>query len=218
MSRGGLESDVVPIRLIYERWVSDYQDLWAGRARALSRLMLREVADLKGEPTMKTQKAIAQHFQLMYQTAALNLNGLTPEQSLAQPSPGGNCANWILGHLMNVHNGVMSLVGEKPVWESGQLERAGTEPITGPAKAIDWNIMRDRFLGSKDRCLAAISALSDEALAESVPHPFGGTCSRAELLNILAFHQTYHTGQLALCRRIAGLEGAVKGPRQTQKA
>jgi len=175
MSRGGLESDVVPIRLIYERWVSDYQDLWAGRARALSRLMLREVADLKGEPTMKTQKAIAQHFQLMYQTAALNLDGLTPEQSLAQPSPGGNCANWILGHLMNVHNGVMSLIGEKPVWESGQLERAGTEPITGPAKAIDWNIMRDRFLGSKDRCLAATfrAKASSSAWKSITPAPGG---------------------------------------------
>jgi len=163
------------------------------------------------------QEAVAQHFRLMYQTAAANLNVLTHDQSLMQPSPGGNCANWILGHLMNVHNGVMSLVGEKPVWESGQLAQAGDNPITGPANAIDWNTMRERFLGSKDRCLAAISALPDKALAEAVPHPFGGTCSRAELLNLLAFHQTYHAGQLAMSRRIAGLEGAVKSPRQTQK-
>lgn len=165
---------------------------------------------------MNMQEAIAQHFQYMYQTAAANMDGLTQEQSLMQPSGGGNCANWILGHLMNVHNGVMGLVGEKPVWESDQLARAGVEPITGPAKAIEWNTMRDRFLGSKERCLAAISGLSDKALAESVPHPFGGSTSRAELLNTLAFHQTYHVGQLAISRRIAGLEGAVKGPSQVQ--
>ena len=97
------------------------------------------------------------------------------------------------------------------------FKQPGNDPITGPANAIDWNTLRDKFLGSRERCLAAISALSDEALAESVPHPFGGTTSRAKLLNLLAFHQTYHTGQLALCRRIAGLEGAVKGPRQAQK-
>jgi uncharacterized damage-inducible protein DinB len=36
-------------------------------------------------------------------------------------------------------------------------------------------------------------------------------------LNLLAFHQTYHTGQLAMSRRIAGLEGAVKGPGQAQR-
>jgi len=167
---------------------------------------------------MNTKEGIAQHFDLMYKVTAVNLDGITPEQSLAQPSPGGNCANWILGHLTNVQNGVMQLLGEKPVWESGQLARAGFDPITGPTNAIDWNTLRDRFLGSRDRCMAAISSLSDQALAESVPHPFGGSCNRAELLNLLAFHQTYHGGQLAVARRIAGLEGAVKAPGQVQLA
>jgi len=165
---------------------------------------------------MKTQEAVAQHFGLMYQVSASNLDGLTHEQSLAQPSPGGNCANWILGHLTNVQNGVMKLIGEKPVWESDQLARAGFDPITGPAKGIDWNTMRDRFLGAKDRCLKAISTLSDASLAESVPHPFGGNTTRGELLNLLAFHQTYHAGQLGMCRRFAGLDGAIKAPGQPQ--
>ncbi len=165
---------------------------------------------------MNMQDAIAQHFELMYTVAAANLEGMTHEQSLAQPSPGGNCANWILGHLTNVQNGVMQVLGEKPVWESDQLARAASDPILGPADAIDWDTLKGRFLGSRERCLAAISALSLEGLAESVPHPFGGTCSRAELLNLLAFHQAYHGGQLALSRRIAGLEGAVKGPGQAQ--
>ena len=163
---------------------------------------------------MKMQEAVSQHFGLMYRTAAANLDGLTHELSLAQPSQGGNCANWILGHLMNVQNGVMQILGEKPVWESDQLARAGHDPITGPAEAIHWSTLRDKFLGSRESCLTAISSLSDEALAEPVPHPFGGTCSRAELLNLLAFHQTYHVGQLAISRRIAGLDGAVKGPGQ----
>jgi uncharacterized damage-inducible protein DinB len=110
----------------------------------------------------------------------------------------------------------MRLAGEKPVWESDQLNRAGEEPIRNGAEAIDWNTMRDRFLGSRDRCLAAISQLSDDGMAETVPHPFGGTTSRAELLNVLAFHQAYHVGQLAVARRVAGLEGALKGPRQSQ--
>lgn len=167
---------------------------------------------------MKQQESLSQHFGLMYQSAGANLNGMTQEHSLAQPESGGNCANWILGHLTNIQNGVMSLIGEQPVWESDQLKRAGFDPITGPSNAIDWNTMRDRFLGSKERCLAAVARLSDQALGESVPHPFGGTCSRAELLNILAFHQTYHTGQLALARRLAGLEGAIKGPGQAQTA
>jgi uncharacterized damage-inducible protein DinB len=165
---------------------------------------------------MNTQESIAHQFGLMYRVTASNLERMTPEQSLAQPAPGGNCANWILGHLTNVQNGVMQLVGEKPVWESDQLARAAEEPITGRANGIEWETLRDRFLGSRDRCLQAISGLSKEALAESVPHPFGGMTTRAELLYVLAFHQAYHAGQLAISRRIAGLEGAVKSPRQAQ--
>lgn len=164
---------------------------------------------------MKQQESLAQHFGLMYHTAARNLDGMNQEHSLAQPA-GGNCANWILGHLTNVQNGVMGLLEEQPVWESEQLKRAGFDPITAPSNAIEWNTLRDRFLGSKERCLAAVSRLTDPALAETVPHPFGGTCSRAELLNVLAFHQTYHAGQLAMARRAAGLEGVIKGPGQAQ--
>jgi uncharacterized damage-inducible protein DinB len=165
---------------------------------------------------MRIQEALAQQFGLVYTVADANLAGMTQEQSLAQPSPGGNCANWILGHLVNVHNGVMQLAGEKPVWESEQLARAGIEGIAKPSQAIDWNTMRDRFLGSRERCLKAVSTLSDASLAESVPHPFGGMTTRGELLNLLAFHQAYHAGQLGVARRVAGLEGAIKAPGQQQ--
>ena len=34
--------NVVPIRLIYERWVSDYQDLWARRLTGLKRSLEME--------------------------------------------------------------------------------------------------------------------------------------------------------------------------------
>jgi uncharacterized damage-inducible protein DinB len=165
---------------------------------------------------MKVQNALAQQFGLMYQVTAANLAGMTQQQSLAQPSPGGNCANWILGHLTNVQNSAMQVLGEKPVWENEQLKRAGYDPIESAGGAIQWDAMRDQFLGSRERCVAAVAALADEKLADTVPHPFGGTCTRGELLTIFAFHQTYHAGQLAVCRRIAGLDGAIKAPGQVQ--
>jgi len=34
--------NVVPIRLIYERWVSDYQDLWARKLTGLKRALEKE--------------------------------------------------------------------------------------------------------------------------------------------------------------------------------
>ena len=167
---------------------------------------------------MDLKETLALQFRLVYQSAAANVEGMTAEQSVAQTETGGNCANWILGHLTNVQNGVMALVGEPAVWESDQLARAGWDPITSRVDAIDWDTLRDRFLGSRERCLSAISAVSDSSLSEQVPHPFSGTVSRGELLGILAFHQAYHVGQLGIARRIAGLEGAVKGPGQPKEA
>jgi uncharacterized damage-inducible protein DinB len=163
---------------------------------------------------MTVQQQLTQQFALMYSTAAANLKDVTQEQSVEQPPAGGNCANWILGHLINIHNGLMSLVGAAPVWESDQLARAGFDPITGPEHAIDWDTMREKVLGSRERCLAAIAALTDAQLDEHVPDPFGDTCPRASLLNVLAYHQAYHTGQLGTARRVAGLEGAVRAPNQ----
>lgn len=167
---------------------------------------------------MDLKETLAMQFRFAYQMVAANVEGMTPEQSVAQPDAGGNCANWVLGHLTDVQNKVMALVGERAVWESDQLARAGWDPITSQSNAIDWDTLRDRFLGSRERCVSAISALSDQSLSEQVPHPFGGTTSRGELLGILSFHQAYHSGQLGITRRIAGLEGAVKGPGQLKEA
>jgi uncharacterized damage-inducible protein DinB len=167
---------------------------------------------------MKTQQAIAQQFGFVYRMIEVNTERMTAEQSLAQSTPGGNCANWIVGHLTNVQNDLMKGLGEAPVWESDQLVNAGWEPITGPRQAIAWETMRDRLIGSRERCVAAIANLSDQQMAEQVPHPFGGTTTRAEALSLAAFHQAYHAGQLAIARRVAGLEGAVKAPGQPRAA
>lgn len=165
---------------------------------------------------MTTRDLPVHQLGLIYDMAAVNLDGMTHEHSLVQPHPSGNCANWILAHLVDVQNGVMQALGTEAVWESDELERTRLDPIRGADDAIDWSTLRDRFLGSRERCLAAVSGLSDEALAEQVPDPFGGTTTRAGLLSILTVHQVYHMGQLGLSRRIGGLDGAIRGPGQPE--
>jgi uncharacterized damage-inducible protein DinB len=163
---------------------------------------------------MTLQQLLAEQFQRFYGVTRVNLAGVTAADSVAQPSGGGNCINWILGHLVNVQNGAMALVGADPVWQDPQLQRAGFEPITGPGGAIDWDAMVARFFDSEARCVEAIAALTDDSLNEAMPDPFGRPSTRAGNLNLLAFHQTYHAGQIATARRAAGLPGVVKGPGQ----
>jgi len=142
-----------------------------------------------------------------------NIEGLTPATSLAPAAGGGNTANWILGHVVNVHNAVMQIIGAPPVWESEQLGRARFDhPIRDAADAIDWDTLVERFNASRDACLAALASLTDESLDEKMSDPFGNDTTRAGMLSILAGHQWYHAGQLGMARRAAGLRTAILAP------
>lgn len=155
---------------------------------------------------------LAVEYRMVYDTAAANLAGMTQEDSLVQPAGGGNCANWILSHLVYVQNGIMARLGEDPVWAEDGLAAPRSAPVGDAGDAMPWDELRERFLGSRNRCLDGITGMTDDALAEELPSPTGGTWSVAQLLAFLAFHQGYHVGQLGLARRMAGLEGAIKGP------
>jgi uncharacterized damage-inducible protein DinB len=161
---------------------------------------------------MNATDAIKTQYLLAYRTTAMNTEGMSHDDSVRQPVPAGNCANWILGHLTDVQNEVMKLLGVEPAWDSQALRRTDA-PITTEAQAIDWDAMRDAFLASEERCLAAIGGLSPEKLDEpGYPNPLGGEMTFGELLNFLGFHQCYHAGQLGVTRRVAGFDGAISGP------
>jgi len=161
---------------------------------------------------MKATDAIKTQYMLAYRTTAMNTDGMSHEDSIRQPAPAGNCANWILGHLTDVQNEAMKLLGLDPAWDSASLQRTA-DPITTEAEAIDWDAMRRAFLASEERCLAAIEALPPEKLDEAgYPNPLGGEMTFGELLNFLGFHQCYHAGQLGVARRVAGLDGAISRP------
>ena len=165
---------------------------------------------------MTGRDLLVQQFGAIYSVIARNLDGLTHADSLAPAAGGGNTANWILGHLVNVQNQVMRVIGAPPVWESEQLQRARFDhPIRVTADAIDWDTLVERFYASRNACLNALAALSDESLAEKMPGPFGDPSTRAGLLGNLAFHQAYHAGQLGMARRAAGKKAAILAPGQT---
>lgn len=162
--------------------------------------------------------AIKTHYRLAYRTIAMNTEGMSHRASLRQPAPGGNCANWILGHVTAVQNEVMKLLGEAPAWDGEALERTA-RPITSEAEAIDWDAMRRAFLASEERCLAAIDGLTEEKLDEpGYPNPLGGELRFGELLNFLGFHQCYHAGQIGMSRRLAGLDGVIRSPQERAEA
>jgi uncharacterized damage-inducible protein DinB len=164
---------------------------------------------------MNARDILVLQFGAIYSVMARNVEGLTHADSLVPAAGGGNTANWILGHVVNVHNGVMQVIGAPPVWESEQLERARFDhPIRDAADAIDWDMLVERFNASREACLAALASLTDEALAEPMSDPFGRDTTRAGMLGVLAVHQCYHAGQLGMARRAAGKKAAILAPGQ----
>lgn len=165
---------------------------------------------------MHARDMLVQQFGAIYSIIARNTEGLDHADSLVPAAGGGNTANWILGHLTNVQNAVMQLTGAPPVWESEQLERAKFDhPIRDERDAIDWDTLIARFNASREACLAGLSALSEESLAEKMPDPFGNPSTRGQVLGVLAVHQCYHAGQLGMLRRAAGRKAAILAPGQT---
>lgn len=168
---------------------------------------------------MNARDTLSTQFAFLYRTMQANLDGITAEESLAQPQPGGNCTNWILGHLTAVQNNVLGLLGEGPVMEHPNLPLGEQGPITGSVNAVPFDEARDRFLASADRCLTALGKLDDAALNEGgFTDPFGNDVTRGELLTLLAFHQAYHAGQLGLSRRLVGKAGAIGVPEPSLSA
>jgi uncharacterized damage-inducible protein DinB len=165
---------------------------------------------------MNAREMLVQQYGVIYFMVSRNIEGLTHTDSLAAPAAGGgNTANWILGHLVSVHNAIMGLAGAPPVWESEQLERARFDhPIRTAGEAIEWETLVERFNASQEVFMNALTSLSDDALAEPMTDPFGNETSRAGMLSFLALHQGYHAGQLGMARRAAGLKTAILGPEQ----
>lgn len=150
---------------------------------------------------------------IVHDVVRRNLDGLTQADSLIQPRPAGNCLNWVIGHLLLVHNRAVSLVGEQPVTAFDALKRyeRGSAPITNPAEAMDLSELLTAWDEAAVRLDAGIARVTVAALA--APAPFSPTSNPDEtvgsLLTTILFHQSYHAGQTGILRRLVGKEGAI---------
>ena len=52
-------------------------------------------------------------------TVGANVHGLTHEDSVIEPRPGGNSLNWIMGHLVWAYEQALPLLGQDPCCGKG---------------------------------------------------------------------------------------------------
>ena len=142
-----------------------------------------------------------------------NTNELTHEDSLSQPQPGGNCLNWVMGHIMASRNGLLELLGEEPIWTKEQTDRyqRGGKPVTDGSDAVSFDQMKKDLDASQERIMNGLKRFDPERLGEPAPwSPVGNENETyGSLLAGILFHEAYHAGQTGVLRRVMGKEGAI---------
>jgi len=141
---------------------------------------------------------------------------LTHADSLIQPPFRGNCFNWVLGHLTEGRDRMLTALGLPTCLSEDETDfyKRGSEPITAEAitgsdepQAIPLPDLLRTFNDQHDRLVDHFQQASPESLAE-IAFPERGT-SVGEWVAFLHWHETYHVGQLELLRQLSGVDDAV---------
>lgn len=144
-----------------------------------------------------------------------NLEGLSHEDSLRQPVPGGNCLNWVMGHIVQARNRTLKLVGAKPLFEFEKFAAYEWDPVTSAEGALPFDELVENYKMLQEPLLEGIKGLREEDMAAKAQ--FGPTSDPDEtvgsMLPKVAFHEAYHVGQTAMLRRLAGHPGALGRPK-----
>jgi uncharacterized damage-inducible protein DinB len=151
---------------------------------------------------------IAFQLRLNHQVVKTNIGEITHEESLKQPAPAGNCANWVLAHLVSTRSEFLRGLGGTPVWNEEDCRRYGrhSAPVTSEADAKPLEEIWKAYDQSQERLLEALKRLTPEKLREPLPAglkdvPFD---SMSTLIAFLGMHDAYHTGQTGVLRRLLG--------------
>lgn len=152
-----------------------------------------------------SREGLKRLFEVNHYAIGANARDLTHEESLIEPRPGANCANWVLGHIVQNRGAVLEMLGEKPVWNQAEGEpyKRGSKPVTGTTAKPFAQLFEALDL-SQERLVAGFSRAKDGDLGS--PDAKDSVFAK---LAFLQFHEAYHAGQLGLLRRVAGKKGAI---------
>ena len=108
--------------------------------------------------------------------------------------------NWILGHLINIRNPFLNILGEESVWGSEKFScyNRGEIPLNRKDEFVNFEDLKSYLKQSQDGLetkLNTINSFKPEMVKD---------------ISTLSLHEIYHSGQLGYLRRILGKPGAIK--------
>jgi len=146
---------------------------------------------------------LARNLELLERQA----DGVSHEASLRPIVPGGSTFNWLLGHLVLSRDRMLEALARARVLDEATAalyERGGAAPGADEAERFETLVAA---LSTQQARLETALETADEALLESPL--FEGRSDVRGWVAFLAWHETYHVGQAALYRRLAGHPSAI---------
>lgn len=148
---------------------------------------------------MTTVQALLHLIQLNEYSLQKQIDGITHDEALRQLPFEGNSLNWVVGHIVESRNYMLTLLEKPCVWseEECRLYAPRSEPITGPeSEHYHWETIVTAAEESLTRIRSRLQDRADEAFMVG-EEPLGQQLMR------LVWHEAYHIGQTEILRQLA---------------
>jgi uncharacterized damage-inducible protein DinB len=142
-------------------------------------------------------------FKINNGLVAKALEGLSDDEVWKTPTGGGNSIGWILGHITETRLGLLKAF-DRPL-EGGWGRRfsrgsKAEERSSYPSR----DAIEARWKETRAAMRDAFAALTSEKLAAPATVQLPGTTTVADQTAFVAFHESYHVGQIAFVRKQNG--------------
>ena len=158
-------------------------------------------------------QTVSRQFALTHGVFDRTLADLTQAESLVSPQSAGNCINWVAGHVTVVRTAMLGLLGHEGTWPPDLRARygKGSAGILETDTALDLAEIVRIYDETQAPLLEALSEVAPERLDDPAPMSPSGDPDETvgSLLAALAFHESYHVGQLGLLRRMQDKDGVI---------
>ena len=134
------------------------------------------------------------------------IDGITHAESLLQPQPGGNCLNWVIGHLVVNLVDILKVLGGETPPELAELKQYafGSDPIRSDSPEIlPFQVLVDHYGRLTTLLLDQLGHMTEADFDEDIDF-WQGKNRRGYVAFFYFFHNTYHLGQLEQLRNLAG--------------
>lgn len=155
---------------------------------------------------MITKEEFAKMLTFEHELLLKQVDGISHAEGLLQPQPGGNCLNWVMGHLVVNLADILKVLGCELPADLPNLNRYGygSDPICGEdAGVLELTVLLEVY--------GRLTSLVTNRLAQMTTADFDteidfwqGKNRRGYAAFFYFFHHSYHIGQLELLRNLTG--------------